>query len=214
MRTQTWVKIGLGAVAIAVLPWLFLKTVRDSIAEPYRVDEAALTGWTLALADPARPGFSALGLRPPPQLVPALFDQLFNRTMESMTSPGEPLLPIVLQSEFQSVLGAVFSPDQLLEVARDARLEQTRLEPVCMGVKREPSAGRSRQLYFVLFDAPEVAAFRQALGRAAAERGGPGAFGATAFDLILPVAGSDPGFATWWPMTVDRRVDCQATLAP
>ena len=212
MRKETWVKLGVGAVAIVVLPWLFLKTVQDTIAEPYEVDDATLTGWTLTLADPARPGISMLGLQPPQPLVPLLFDQVFNRTMVSMTSPGQDVLPIVLQSEFQTVLGTVLSPDQMLEAAREAGLEQASLEPVCMGVKRQPFAGRSRELYFVLFDAPAVAAFRQQLGRVAAERGGPGAFGATTFDLVLPIAGSDAGFASWWPMTVDRGADCQAPL--
>ena len=213
MRKETWLKLGVGAAVVVVLPWLFLKTVRDTIAEPYEVDDAALAGWTLALADPARPGLSALGLRPPRPLVPALFDQLFNRTMESMTSPGEAILPIVLQSEVQAALGAVWSPDQMLQAAREAGLEQARLDPVCMGVKRQPFAGRSRQFYFVLFDAPAVGAFRRELGRVAAERGGPGGFGATAFDLVLPIAGSDAGFASWWPITVDRGADCQAPLS-
>ena len=212
MRKPTLVKLGVGAAAIVVLPWLFLKTVRDTIAEPYEVDDATLTGWRLVLTDPGQPAISVLGLQPPPSLVPALFDQLFNRTMESMTSPGEDILPVVLQREFQTGLRAVLSPDEMLQVARDAGLEEARLEPVCMGVKREPFAGRSRQLYFVLFEAPAVAAFRQQLGREAAERGGPGAFGATPFDLVLPVGGSDAGFASWFPMTVDRSANCQAPL--
>ena len=212
MRKKTWVKLGVGATVVVVLPWLFLKTVQDTIAEPYEVDDATLTGWALVLADPARPGLAALGLRPPRSLVPALFDQLFNRTMESMTSPGEVVLPIVLQSEVQTALGGVVSPGQMLQAAREAGLELARLDPVCMGVKRQPVAGRSRQLYFVLFDAPAVAAFRRQLGRLAAEHGGPSAFGATAFDLVLQIAGSDARFTSWWPMTVDRGADCQAPL--
>ena len=212
MRTSTLVKIGVGAAAIVVLPWLFLKTVRDTIAEPYAVDDATLTGWRLVLTDPGQPGVSMLGLQPPPALVPGLFDQVFKRTMESMFSPGADVLPIVLQGEFESGLRAVLTPHELLQVARDAGLEAARLEPGGMGGKREPFAGRSRQLYFVLFEAPVVAAFRQQLGRVAAERGSPGAFEAAPFDLVLPVGGSDVRFGAWFPLTVDRDADCQAPV--
>ena len=212
MRTSTLVKIGLGAAALVVLPWLFLKTARDTIAEPYAVDDASLTGWSLVLTDPGRPGVSLLGLQPPPLLVPVLFDQVFKRTMESMVSPGADLLPVVLHSEFQNGLRGVLTPGELLQTARDAGLEEARLEPVCMGVKREAFVGRSRQIYFVLFEAPEVAVFREHVGGVAAERGGPDAFRATPFDLVLLVGGSAGGFASWFPMTVDRATDCQAPV--
>ena len=212
MRKPTLVKIGIGAAAIVVLPWLFLKTARDTIAAPYAVDDATLTGWRLVLTDPGQPGIAVLGLQPPPSLTPGLFDQVFKRTMESMISPGADILPILLHDEFQSGLRAVLTPDELLQAARDAGLEAARLEPVCMGVKREPFVGRSRQIYFVLFEAPAVAAFRQQLGRVAAERGGPGVFEATPFDLVLPVGGSDVRFGSWFPMTVDRDAHCQAPV--
>ena len=212
MRRTTLVKLGVGAAALVLLPWLFIETARDTIAEPYEIDDATLTGWRLVLTDPGQPGISVLGLQPPPSLVPGLFDQVFKRTMESMTSPGADILPIVLHREFQSGLRAVLAPDELLQAARDAGLEAERLEPVCLGVKREPFVGRSRQIYFVLFEAPGVAAFRQQLGRVAAEHGGPGAFGATPFDLVLPIGGSDARLASWFPMAVDRGADCQAPL--
>ena len=208
MRRPTVVKLGVGVAAIVVLPWLFLKTARDTIAEPYAVDDATLTGWRLVLRDPGQPGSAVLGLQPPPSLVPGLFDQVFKRTMESMVSPGADILPIVLQGEFQSGLRAVLAPDALLQAARDAGLEEARLDPVCMGVKREPFVGRSRQIYFVLFEAPVIAAFRQQLGRIAA---GSGAFGAAPFDLVLPVGGSD-GFASWFPIAGDRAGDCRAPV--
>ena len=212
MRTPTLVKLGVGAAAIVVLPWLFLKTARDTIAAPYAVDDATLTGWRLVLTDPGQPGIAVLGLQPPPSLTPGLFDQVFKRTMESMISPGADILPILLHDEFQSGLRAVLTPDELLQAARDAGLEAARLEPVCIGVKREPFGGRSRQIYFVLFEAPAVAAFRQQLERVAAERGGPDAFEAAPFDLVLPVGGSDARFGNWFPMTVDRNADCQAPV--
>ena len=142
MRKPTLVKLGVGAAAIVVLPWLFLKTARDTIAAPYAVDDATLTGWRLVLTDPGQPGIAVLGLQPPPSLAPGLFDQVFKRTMESMISPGADILPIVLQGEFQSGLRAVLAPDELLQAARDAGLEAARLEPVCRGTIRLAQTGR------------------------------------------------------------------------
>ena len=212
MRRSTLVKVGLAGAALVLLPWLFLKTARDTIAAPYEVDDALLTRWSLVLTDTAQPGVSLLGLQPPPALVAGLFDQVFKRTMESMASPGTDLLPIVLHGEFRDGLRGVVTPEELLQVARDAGLEEARLEPVCMGVKREPFAGRSRQIYFVVFEAASVEEFRKQVGRLAAERGGSDGFRATPFDLVLTVGGSAGGFASWFPMTVDRATDCQAPV--
>jgi hypothetical protein len=38
-------KLGLVALIVVGVPWLFLKTVRDTMSEPYVIDDAALSGW-------------------------------------------------------------------------------------------------------------------------------------------------------------------------
>jgi len=65
-------------------------------------------------------------------------------------------------------------------------------------------------LFFVVSDIPEVDAFRRRLGGLAGEGAGPDTFGH--LDLILPIAGSDAAFTGWWPVVVDRGVDCQAPV--
>jgi hypothetical protein len=205
-------KAGIGAAALGVLVWLFLSTLQDTIAEPYEVDDTAFSGWTLVSRAPARGQLAALGLRPPQPLAPALFDQLFARTMASMTSPGDPMLPIVLASELQGELGIVLTPEEMLTVAADAGLERLVLRPVCMAVQREPFMGRTREFFFVLFDAPELAALRTELGAIAAERGVAGALDDPAFSFVLPVAASDAEFSSWWPLVVERETDCQAPV--
>ena len=78
-------------------------------------------------------------------------------------------------------------------------------------MKRETFAGRTREFFFVVFDVPEVDAFSPPPGR----DGGWGRRGRTTFgplDLILPIAGSDTAFTGWWPVVVDREVDCQAPV--
>ena len=212
MRKQTLVKLGLGLVALVVVPWLFLRTLQDTIAAPYAVPAQALSGWTLVLADPARPAVWAVGLQPPDLFRSGLFDQLFDRTMASMTSPVDDVLPIVLGSELRGGPAAGLSPETIRQAADEAGLEQARLQPVCMAVKRETFAGRTREFHFVVFEVPEAAAFRGRLRELAGE--GPGADGLGPLDLILPIAGSDAAFTGWWPVVVDREVDCQAPVEP
>ena len=132
--------------------------------------------------------------------------------MASMTTPGDPMLPIVLGSELQGELGIVLTPDEMLTVARRAGLDQLALRPVCMAVKREPFMGRTREFFFVLFDAPELAAVRVQLGALAAERGVADALDDPTFPFVLPLAASDAEFSSWWPLVVDRDTDCQAPI--
>ncbi len=51
MQRNTWLKAGLVALLIVGVPWLFLRTVQNTIAEPYVIEDASLSGWTLALAE-------------------------------------------------------------------------------------------------------------------------------------------------------------------
>ena len=81
-----------------------------------------------------------------------------------------------------------------------------------MAVKRQPFSGRTRELYFVVFDSPETLAFRRHLHDLVAERGVDGAFPDDRWDLVLPIAGSDARFDTWWPLEVDLDTDCQAPI--
>lgn len=210
MRKQTLVKLVVGLAVLIVVPWLFLRTLQDTIAAPYEVPAEALSGWTLVLADPVRPAVWAVGLQPPALFRAGLFDQLFDRTMASMTSPVDDVLPIVLDAELRGGPAAGLSPETIRQAADEAALERARLQPVCMAVKRQTFAGRTREFFFVVFDVPEVAAFRQRLGELAGEGAGADALGP--LDLILPIAGSDTAFTGWWPVVVDRQLDCQAPV--
>ena len=210
MRKQTLVKLGIGLAVLIVVPWLFLRTLRDTIAAPYAVAPGSLSGWTLVLADPARPAVWSVGLQPPALFRAHLFDQLFDRTMASMTSPVDDVIPIVLASELPAGPGAGLPPEAIRRAADEAGLERAHLQPVCMAVKRETFAGRTREFFFVVFDVPEAHAFRRRLAELAGETAGPDAFGP--LDLILPIAGSDAAFTGWWPVVVDRGVDCQAPV--
>jgi len=208
MQRKTWLKGGLVVLLAAGVSWLFLRSVQNTLAEPYVIDDASLSGWTLALAGTQRSAPALITLQPPGELVPELFRQIFHRTMVSTTSPGQPAMPVVLETEFLTALGDVLSPAEILEAARQAGLEEARFDPVCMAVRRESATGRT--LYFVVFEAPAVRGFRQALARLYVEGGGAGSFDPEGLDFVLPIASSDADFVGWWPLEVDRAADCQA----
>ena len=205
-------KVGVVAVLLVVLGWLFWQTVQDSLSEPYVVDPGLVAEWRLALRGPMQSGAGLLTLQPSDQLRAELFQQIFTRTMESMTSPAEASMPIVLHSEYRETLGTVLSSDDILEAAEEAGLSNVTPMPVCIGVAREPVDGGSRQLYFALFDAPEVDRFRQDLGRRYADGDGETSFDPGELALAVPIAASDGNFASWWPLDVRAETDCQAPL--
>ena len=205
-------KAVIALVALAVLGWLFWRTVQSSLAEPYVIDAVMVSEWTLALRGPMQPGAGLLVLQPSDQLRAELFQQIFNRTMESMTSPTVAALPLVLQSEYRDALGSVLTPPDVLETAEQSGLAAATPAPVCIGVVRREGVGTTRQLYYALFEAPAVGRFRAALARRFATAGGTGGFEPDGFPLVVPIAASDADFASWWPLDVTPETGCLAPL--
>lgn len=205
-------KAVIALVALAVLGWLFWRTVQSSLAEPYVIDAVMVSEWTLALRGPMQPGAGLLVLQPSDQLRAELFQQIFNRTMESMTSPTVAALPLVLQSEYRDALGRVLTPPDVLETAEQSGLAAATPAPVCIGVVRREGAGTTRQLYYAVFEAPAVGRFRAALARRFAAAGGTGGFEPDGFPLVVPIAASDADFASWWPLDVTPETGCLAPL--
>ena len=191
-------KLVLGLAALAVLSVLFLRTLRETTSAPYLVGAAHLTGWELTLDPPLGPAGPLLALLPPRELPLGLFQQVFERTMESMSPPAGYAVGIVLRSEFENSLAGVVTPAELLALARAAGLEDAAVAPACLGVQQGLAGGPSDRAFFVLFELPAHRAFREELGRLAAERGG----GAAAFDPgalapALYLAATGGGFRGW-----------------
>ena len=205
-------KLAISLVALTALGWLFWRTVQSSLAEPYVIDAAMVSEWTLALRGPMQAGAGLLVLQPSDQLRADLFQQIFNRTMESMTSPTVAAMPLVLHAEYRDALGGVLTPPDVLQTAEESGLSTAAPAPVCIGVVRREGAGTTRQLYYALFDAPAVGRFREALARRYAEAGGSGGFEPEGFPLVVPIAASDADFASWWPLDVSSETDCLAPL--
>jgi hypothetical protein len=209
---QTLIKVGVALVVLGAAAWLFVRSAQDVRSEPYEIARAKLSGWTLAI-DPA-PAASGvlLGLQPDKMTAATLFNRVFSRTGESLSGPVPAAMPLILQREFDRAKAGTLTVDALLALARTAGLESAPLEPRCMAQRRISEPGITRQVYFIRFDWPALAAFRV---RAAEQMRGAGGSGLdpSALTPILIVAGSDAAFSTWLPLRAESADDCVAPMA-
>lgn len=201
-RVHPLIKVTIAIVLLAGIGLLFIRSVKDTRAEPYRVNASHLQRWTLAIDTAADADGAVVSLRPPPELPMNLFRQLFKRQMESLGTPSQPGIPLVLRREIPSEISA----DAVLALARDAGLEGAVPAPKCVGYRRVSDPGITRQLYFMWFDVPGFDRFRQAL----ALRAGPD-FNSVGLSPVLMMA-AQPGFAGWLPVVVDQNRDCIASV--
>ena len=178
-----------------------MRSLDDARTTPYTVEQRHLRGWTLALDPAPNASDPLLGLRPAPELASGLFRQVFSRAMESLISPAAPAIPLVLRGEFDRVVGDQLTTEALIAAARTAGLESASITPRCLVHRRVSEPGGTRQVYFAVFDAPAVLAFRQQLGL------DPGALSA-----VLFIAGAGPDFNSWLPQRVNVETDCLAPL--
>jgi hypothetical protein len=202
-RLHPAIKLLAAAVILAVLGFLFVRSVTNTRAEPYAIQSSHLSGWTLAADNAQAAEDAAIALRPPAELPMNLFRQLFSRQMESLSTPFAPGIVLARKSE----LSPTATSDQLLAMARAAGVDGAKLTPRCVGYRRESARGVTRQLYFVWFSFPEYEAFRQQAA----------SFGNTAYTPagLSPVmlTAAEPGFEGWQPLVVDEARDCVAPIA-
>jgi hypothetical protein len=201
-RVHPLIKIAIAIVLLAAVALLFVRSVKDTRAEPYHVNAAHLRNWTLAIDTAADTDDAVVSLRPPPELPMNLFRQLFSRQMESLGTPSQPGIPLVLRREIPSEISA----DAVLALARDAGLDGAAPAPKCVSYRRVSDPGITRQLYFMWFDVPGFDRFRQAI----ASRAGPG-FAPGGLSPVMIMAG-EPNLAGWQPVVVDQNRDCIAPV--
>ena len=212
-RRPVLVKLLVGAAALAVLAVLFLRTLRETASAPYGMQPEHLTGWELVLDPAARPDGPLLLLRPPRELTMGLFQQVFERTMESMNAPASYGVTLILRREYERALAPLIGPDELLALARDASLDATALAPRCLAVQPGRTTAEPRRTFFVLFDLPALRAFRDRVGRLLAERGGAAtAFDPAALAPALYLAATDGGFRGWPAAGAGAEQHCVAPV--
>lgn len=194
-RSNLFVKLAIGVSALVGLGYLFTHSLETSLSEPYTVEQARLGPWMLVLEPAEGPNAPLLSIRTGNELVAGLFRQLFQRTMESMSTPVAASIPIVLHREFAEGLAGHLTPDGLLAAAREAGLESQSHVPVCVAHRRISEPGLTRQVYFAVVASPSIAAFRADL----AQRG-QGAFDAAAVAPVMFIGASDAVLHRWLPI--------------
>ena len=203
------IKTLMAVVLLSAIGVLFVRSVQSTRSAAYTIESTHLQNWTLAIEPGNAPNSVLIAARPPRELASTLFRQLFSRLAESLNGPALPMVPLLLQDEFnRSFAGRVTSGD-LLAAARVAGVDTERLEPRCIGYRRESAPGVTRQLYFVVFDAPSFRRFREAI--AAMAEPGTG-YDPAALSAVMPTAASDPDFNRWLPIRVDFETDCVASI--
>ena len=200
-RTSLLIKLAAGICAVTAFGFLFMRSLHDTTTAAYTAQRQHLQRWTLGLESASRPNDPLLVLRPTPELASGLFHQVFSRTMESLDAPAAPAVPVVLRGEFDRVVRDQFTQEALLAAARGAGLETAGIMPRCLVHRRVSEPGGTRQVFFVLFDAPSVSQFRQQLGLDPA-----------ALAPVLFIAGAGADFNSWLPQRVNAEADCLAPV--
>ena len=212
-RPNTLIKIVIALAVLAGLGVLFVRSVYNQRSKPYTVAREQLTNWSVAVEQASRPTDPMIVLRPPPEIVPELFRQVFARAMESLTTPTASAMPLLLKGEYDRALNGHVMPEALAAAARTAGLDSIAWRPRCLIHKYVSEPGDTRQLFVILFDAPEFTRFREHVAAlrtdGLASRAG---YDPWALSPVLFIAASDPAFSRWLPFRADPAADCVAPV--
>ena len=188
-------KVIIGAAAVAALFALFLWTLQETESTPYVIGQELLTGWHVTVERARNPDDPLVSLTPPRELTMSLFQQVFERTMESMNAPVGYGIALILQREFARGMAGLVEPEELADLARDAGLERATLVPLCLAVRRGSTSDEPRRIFYVVFDLPVLRRFRDDVGQYLETRGGDHTtFDPTSLVPILYLAATDGGF--------------------
>lgn len=209
--TRTLAKVAIVFIVLAGGLYLFLRSARSVRSEPYTIERRHTEPWTLAIETATTATSPLVVVRPPQEFGSRLFNQIFMRMMESLRGSAGSGVPIVLRGEYESALAGRYTPEALLAAARAAGLE-TAFTPVCVAVRRISEPGRTRQLYFAIFESPAFVAFRERLARdldgLASAR-----FAPASLSPVLILGGTEADFDRWLPIAASAASDCVAPIA-
>jgi hypothetical protein len=198
---------GAAAVVVAALVWL---VVIDQRSEPYSIDSALLSGWTVVQGGPQDPW--VIAVQPPAALTSALFRQVSKKVGRSLLPPPHSALPLVMRKEHDDALQGVFGVTDIDRMARGTFSMTSRFEPVCIGHLVDQRSGSSGELFFLAVNSREFNDLRIEIQPDFPEHAGIGIYDAGSLTPILPIAATDTNFERWWPVRLDETVDCQAQV--
>jgi hypothetical protein len=211
MSRTVFIKIAVGAMAILVLGFLFVRSALNVQSAPYTVAASHVAPWELALEAPSSPSGALLVLRPPQALATDLFSQIFSRMSESLTGPNPVAMPLLLRGELDRSLPDA-TPDALLALARESGLESAAPAVRCLATVRISQPGVTRQMYVALFDAPAFQSFRQAVRQRWPSSSASDVFDPAALSPAVLVAATDASFDSWYPIRMQPDSDCLAPI--
>jgi hypothetical protein len=206
-RLHPLAKVGLALGGIAVLGLMFWRSVHSAGSAPYTLSPDTRGAWQLSIETSSRPNDPVLVLMPPAGYARELFDQVFKRSMESMSAPELAGMPLVLQGELERAGSDRITPDALLAMARQAGLEAVTPTPRCLAHRRAPEPDTREQLFFVTFDSQAFKTFRGNL----ASRLGAKLEADFVTPMLLIGTVQSPAYR-WLPLEVDEAKDCVAPI--
>jgi len=209
MPSRTFrIVLTLTAAVVLALVW---SLVRDRRVQPYHVDRGALSGWTVVLGAADDPWVVAL--QPPPALTTSLFRQVTAKVDRPLVAPRHAVLPLVMQPEYADALQGVYGAMDIQRIARQAIVAESPFEPICIGRRVDPRPDAApRELYFMAVKSPAFDALRIDLLPDFPEHAGIGFYDPGALTAVLPIAATDTDMHGWWPIRLERIVDCQAEV--
>jgi hypothetical protein len=210
-RLRPLIVVALVIIVGALLIVQFVRSVRETRAEPYTVTGAGLTGWEVVVGEGTGPTAALLLARAPEGLAGGLFRQVFSRAMESLAAPAAAGVPLLLRQEFDSAFAAHTTAEALQAEAR-AFFDHAPFEPRCLVVRRVSEPGLTRQAYVVVFESPAFDAFRQHLATRAAPPAHGDAFDPLALSPVLIVATTPSMVDAWLPLRIDADRECVAPV--
>ena len=209
---KTLFKVTIALVAVGVLAVVFVRSARDSGAQPFTIAQQDLSGWTLTLAPGVDDLDSLLSLTPKATFLPPLSRALFARMGESLHYPVA-AMPIVLRSEFERAMAGTFTSEALLAAARETGLEAATPQPRCMARRRISSPGLVREVFFLVFELPAFSQFREQVAQRLRAAGrDQSLFDPLALSPVLIAADLDGSFSRWLPLRADPPSDCFAPV--
>jgi hypothetical protein len=202
-RTNPLIKIAVALVVLGGLGVLFMRSVQDVRSEPYTVEPAHLQNWTVALEPIPAANGAMLVLQPVPDLAPNLFRQVFARAGETLARPPMPGgIPILLTEEYNGQVAGRMTPDAVAAAVRETGIESAPPRPRCMAYRRISEPGRTRQVYFVIFEGEGFARARERIG-----------VDPSVLSPVLFIAGADGDFDRWLPLRADIEADCVSPIS-
>ena len=138
----------------------------------------------------------------------ALTAEVTRRAGRTLVAPSHPGLPLVLRTEFDEGLQGVYGLDSVVRMARDAGVDTTHLQPVCLAHQVRDGAEGRAEIYFVPFESPEFSQLRIDLTPTEPEHAGVGVYEAGTLTPLLVIGTTDQNRDGWWPLRFNPATDC------